>query len=203
MTEGRSYSRFLALAIIALRCGYAWADAYDPPPTYYNTATGTGTTLKSQLHNIIKGHTAMSYDAARSSLQITDADPNNPGHMLTVYDRTSLNVAAINPNGPSLFYQTFIRVDAERAYTRVYVTMWDPRQVQLGIVMGTKDIVAPVIIAHRIKAAVPNSHLSFIYGAAHSIEFDAPERVGGLISAFLDRGEAFIVPRAASKPEAA
>lgn len=42
----------------------------------------------------------MSYDAARSSLQVTDADPNNPGHMLTVYDRTSLNVAAINPNGP-------------------------------------------------------------------------------------------------------
>jgi pimeloyl-ACP methyl ester carboxylesterase len=63
------------------------------------------------------------------------------------------------------------------------------------VVMGTKDIVAPVIIAHRIKAAVPNSHLSFIYGAAHSIEFDAPERVGPLIAAFLERGEAFIVPR--------
>jgi hypothetical protein len=47
--------------------------------------------------------------------------------------------AAINPNGPPLFYQTFIRVDPERVYTRVYVTMWDPRQVQLGIVMGTKE----------------------------------------------------------------
>lgn len=47
--------------------------------------------------------------------------------------------AAINPNGPTLFYQTFIRVDPERAYTRVYVTLWDPRQVQLGMVMGTKE----------------------------------------------------------------
>ena len=47
--------------------------------------------------------------------------------------------AAVNPNGPPLFFQTFVRVDPERDYTRVYVTMWDPRQVQLGIVMGTKE----------------------------------------------------------------
>jgi pimeloyl-ACP methyl ester carboxylesterase len=66
------------------------------------------------------------------------------------------------------------------------------------VIMGTKDIVAPVIVAHRIKAAVPNSHLSFVYGAAHSIEFDAPERVGALISALLERGEAFVVPRPAA-----
>jgi len=44
-----------------------------------------------------------------------------------------------NPNAPSLFQQTFIRVDSARDFTRVYVTMWDPRQVQLGIVMGTKE----------------------------------------------------------------
>jgi hypothetical protein len=47
--------------------------------------------------------------------------------------------AAVNPNGPPLFYQTFVRADSERDYTRVYVTLWDPRQVQLGIVMGTKE----------------------------------------------------------------
>ncbi len=88
-----------ALLLTLLCCGYVRADAYDPPPTYYNAATGTGTTLKSQLNGIIKVETPMSYDAARSSLQVTDADPNAPGHMLTVYDRTSLNVAAINPNG--------------------------------------------------------------------------------------------------------
>lgn len=63
------------------------------------------------------------------------------------------------------------------------------------VIMGTKDIVAPVIIAHRIMAAVPNARLSFVYGAAHSIEFDAPERAGALIGGFLERGEAFVVPR--------
>jgi hypothetical protein len=47
--------------------------------------------------------------------------------------------AATNPNGPPLFYQSFIRVDPQRTYTRVYLTLWDPRQVQLGMVMGTKE----------------------------------------------------------------
>ena len=61
------------------------------------------------------------------------------------------------------------------------------------IVMGTKDTVAPVIAAHRIKAGIANSHLSFIYGAAHALEFDAPDRVGPLIGRFLERGEAFVV----------
>jgi pimeloyl-ACP methyl ester carboxylesterase len=62
------------------------------------------------------------------------------------------------------------------------------------VVMGTKDIVAPVIVAHRIMAGLANAHLSFIYGAAHALEFDAPDRVGPLIASFLERGEAFVVP---------
>ena len=70
-------------------------------PTYYSAATGTGASLKSQLNTIIKtGFTSLSYNSADTNLQITDADPNAPGHMLTAYDRTSVNVAAINPGGP-------------------------------------------------------------------------------------------------------
>ena len=64
--------------------------------------------------------------------------------------------------------------------------------------MGTRDTVAPVIVAHRIKAGIANSHLSFIYGAAHALEFDAPERVGPLIGRFLERGEAFVVRSASA-----
>ena len=94
----RSCGIFVA-AIVCLS-SLASADAYDPPANYYNAATGTGATLKSQLHTIVKtGHVALSYDSARTNLQITDADPNNPGHMLSVYDRISINVAAINPGG--------------------------------------------------------------------------------------------------------
>jgi hypothetical protein len=43
------------------------------------------------------------------------------------------------PGAPPAFYQTFLRADPERAYTRVYITIWDPRQVQLHIVSGTNE----------------------------------------------------------------
>lgn len=78
----------------------AWAGPYDAPASYYNTATGTGSTLKTQLNDIIDGHTVVSYDSARTALQVTDADPNNPGHILLVYNRVSLDVSVINPGGP-------------------------------------------------------------------------------------------------------
>jgi pimeloyl-ACP methyl ester carboxylesterase len=61
------------------------------------------------------------------------------------------------------------------------------------IVMGTRDTVVPVITAHRLKAGIANSHLSFIYGAAHALEFDAPARLAPLVAGFLERGEAFVV----------
>ncbi len=77
----------------------AWAGPYDAPAGYYNSATGTGATLKGQLHDIIDNHTVYSYDAARSILQYTDQDPNNPDHMLLVYNRFSLDVSSINPGG--------------------------------------------------------------------------------------------------------
>ena len=46
---------------------------------------------------------------------------------------------AAYPNAPPAFYQTFLRVDPERPYVSVYVTLWDPRQLQLQVVMGTKE----------------------------------------------------------------
>ncbi|WP_442484864.1 endonuclease I family protein [Aeoliella sp. SH292] len=74
--------------------------AANIPPGYYSSATGTGTTLKSQLHNIIDGHTMFSYDALRTALQVTDADPNRPGHMLLVYDRVSLDLSDVGSSIP-------------------------------------------------------------------------------------------------------
>jgi hypothetical protein len=43
------------------------------------------------------------------------------------------------PNAPAAFYQTFLRVDPERPFASVYITLWDPRQVQLHVAMGTKE----------------------------------------------------------------
>lgn len=74
--------------------------SYDPPAGYYISATGTGSTLKAQLNAIIDDHVVFTYDQARSALQVTDADPARPGHVLLVYDRTSLDASALNSAGP-------------------------------------------------------------------------------------------------------
>jgi hypothetical protein len=58
------------------------------------------------------------------------------GEWLPVIDP---DMVAPYPGAPPAFYQTFVRVDPERGYTRVYVTLWDPRQLQLHIAMGTQE----------------------------------------------------------------
>jgi endonuclease I len=78
----------LALFLVAaLLCRLAAADAYDPPASYYNTANGTGATLKSQLHTIIStGDTSRSYDDLRSDLQVTDAVVGDSSKIRVVYN---------------------------------------------------------------------------------------------------------------------
>lgn len=74
---------------------------YDPPPDYYLTASGAGATLKTNLHNIISKdywngflssptHNVRSYDDARTALQITDVDPNNPNNIILIYTGASV-----------------------------------------------------------------------------------------------------------------
>lgn len=61
------------------------------------------------------------------------------------------------------------------------------------VLMGTLDAIIPAESGQIIKARVPQSHLTYIWDAAHSLENDQPEKVGALALDFLDRGEAFIV----------
>ena len=74
---------------------------YDPPADYYLTATGTGATLKANVHNIISKdywngflssltHKVHSYDDARTGLQITDVDPGNPANLILIYTGVSV-----------------------------------------------------------------------------------------------------------------
>lgn len=66
----------------------------QPPAGYYNTATGTGYTLKTQLYNIIKDHNDRGYNAIDNFFPLADMD---------VYyenDNTILDVYSENPNGP-------------------------------------------------------------------------------------------------------
>ena len=74
------------------------AQGQDAPSTYYESATGTGAALASQLHDIIDNHTVFNYDSARSNLQVTDADPNQPGHIILAYTNESLDVTPFSGN---------------------------------------------------------------------------------------------------------
>lgn len=44
-----------------------------------------------------------------------------------------------NPGAPSAFATAFIRTDKERRYSRIYVTLWDPRQVELRTMSGVVE----------------------------------------------------------------
>jgi hypothetical protein len=50
--------------------------------------------------------------------------------------------ARVLPDGAPVFYQTFLRADAQRTWARVYLTVWDPRLVQLHMVPGTEEPVS-------------------------------------------------------------
>ena len=43
------------------------------------------------------------------------------------------------PNAPPAFYSTYLLVDPERPFTRVYLVVWDPRAVQMRIMSGTRE----------------------------------------------------------------
>ncbi len=95
-------------------CRFSLADAYDPPDGYYNYATGTGTTLRTQLNKIIDNfndpelgsgslpewiQTSVSYDELRAALQVSDADPNDPTKIRVVYNN---GVSVTKPTGGSI-----------------------------------------------------------------------------------------------------
>jgi hypothetical protein len=44
-----------------------------------------------------------------------------------------------NPGAPSPFVSSFIRSDRKRIYSQVFVTLWDPRQIELHAVSGTLE----------------------------------------------------------------
>lgn len=75
--------------LLILSTLYAFAEI---PSGYYNTATGTGATLKSQLCNIISNHTVKSYDYLWTAFQTTDAKSNGK-----VWDMYSDNATATLP----------------------------------------------------------------------------------------------------------
>lgn len=62
------------------------------PAGYYTSATGTGYTLKTQLFNIIKGHTDNGYDGLYNTYQTSDRDNfyENDGTILDMYSENPI-----------------------------------------------------------------------------------------------------------------
>lgn len=57
---------------------------------YYSAALElTGSELKRELHRTIRNHKVFSYDELWEILPITDADPDNPGHIVLLYSSRS------------------------------------------------------------------------------------------------------------------
>jgi hypothetical protein len=67
---------------------------------------------------------------------ILEDPPRGEGEWIAIVDDPFVNQY---PGAPPAFASSFLRTDPERPYTRVFVTMWDPRQVQLRMVPGTQE----------------------------------------------------------------
>ena len=63
--------------------------------------------------------------------------------------------------------------------------------------LGTLDEIVPVDTARRLTAGIPQSRLTYIWGAAHVPEYDQPDRLTRLIGAFMEHGEGYLVRRPA------
>ncbi len=91
-----AFSKFWSVCALAVlfTVSSASADAYDPPASYYSSATGTGATLKNQLTTILStGHIQRTYGDYRYAAALFEADPNHSGKILLVYNRASVNAA--------------------------------------------------------------------------------------------------------------
>jgi endonuclease I len=73
----------------------------QPPAGYYNSATGTGYTLKTQLYNIIKDHNDRGYSGLYTTYLTSDKDfyYENDGTLLDNYSE--------NPTGPDAYSFTY------------------------------------------------------------------------------------------------
>src|SRR5690606_13446973 len=72
----------------------------DVPDGYYDAAEGTsGAALRAALHDIIDGHTQLSYSQVWDALKHTDEDPDNPDHVIELYSRRSVPKST-NGGGP-------------------------------------------------------------------------------------------------------
>jgi endonuclease I len=92
----RRITRGIGSLLVLVACASATADSLDPPPDYYDPARPggqwlTGSALDTALYNIIRVQVYRSYDTCRQAPSVIDADPDNPGNILLVYNGQSVS----------------------------------------------------------------------------------------------------------------
>lgn len=125
-------------ALLALALSrQAIAAPYDPPVNYYNSATGTGSTLKAQLRTIISVMKGVNYGDARYSAPYTDADPNVPGNILLIYNRASIDGEWVpNPlawNREHIWPQSLLGASASNGTVNIASDQFNLRPADEGI----------------------------------------------------------------------
>lgn len=76
---------------------------FAQPTGYYNGTEGkTGSELKSTLNDIISGQMGWAYYYAKYALAHSDADPNTPGNIITVYKGSSVDALDYGTGGDFL-----------------------------------------------------------------------------------------------------
>jgi len=61
------------------------------------------------------------------------------------------------------------------------------------ILHGTADRMIPRESVQLLKSRLPHAYLVYVWGAAHAIEVDQPERMLAVLRSFLERSEGFMV----------
>lgn len=91
-TPRRVLASIAFVCVVAASAIAGPSDPWQAPAGHYDSATGAGAALKSQLYDIMRiGHIERRYGNFRSSAAIHDADPSASGNILLVYDRASVD----------------------------------------------------------------------------------------------------------------
>jgi endonuclease I len=147
--EQREFAVRLAALLVLLLCAPALADyeapnpVYDAPASYYSAATGTGTTLRTNLHNIVTaGFIGYSYGDSRFILDDLDRDPNNANNVILVYNRVSVIGewdAGITWNREHLWPQSKLGVSVNNGYTGVGSDLFELKPCNPSINSGRSN----------------------------------------------------------------
>lgn len=124
---------------------FAVKDYFDR--VYYDVAGGPDTEAE------VAEELGLSAEVARQRAELSATDPElgwppaaiepiiasparGEGEWIAIVDDPFLKAY---PNAPPAFFSTYLQVDPQRPFTRVYIALWDPRQVQLRVMSGTQE----------------------------------------------------------------